>query len=616
MIYLIKELNEPMKKNQSKRNGKYLLFSLGIGLVTALTFTITILIGFQYYQKQKTQQLQTALNLATENTRKILTNSNLAAFSIGLTIDPLEDTIKNFDYVAKEIMDRHPYLYGVQILKGGEIQYVYPYEEHKDVLGYNILENPETKLEAEKAIKDKKIYYAGPLELKQGGLGIVGRLPIFQESEFWGFSAVLIKIEDFLKASGIAKNDYTNITFEFSKINPNTNKVEYFTDNKKSESLSLSYIFEESAWKITAVYSQEVTIYFLLALVIMLTIASSVGSGLYTYQILKKPEKLEMLLSVKTKEIEENNEYLESMVQAIPDLIFIYDKEGRYLDFHAYEQSLLYYKPKEFIGKSIFDLFDKSFASDVHEVILKAIKRNEVVDHSYSLDFKDGKKYFESRYVAINKEKVLAVVREITDKVLSEQKLEKSEEKYRNLVAQASDAIFLADEKGNLLELNQKGLELTGISADQVYSFNLNSIIKLEDANGLSLIELIHQEGKALEEATLFSGDNKKTSVEISCNSTYQGQIQGIIRDITVRNNYIKSIQNQNAKLKEIAWIQSHEVRAPLARLLGLLDYFEKYDNFDVNDKIKIIRSIRDSALELDVIIRDVVSRTERTENT
>lgn len=164
--------------------------------------------------------------------------------------------------------------------------------------------------------------------------------------------------------------------------------------------------------------------------------------------------------------------------------------------------------------------------------------------------------------------------------------------------------------------MNQKGLELTGISADQVYSFNLNSIIKLEDANGLSLIELIHQEGKALEEATLFSGDNKKTSVEISCNSTYQGQIQGIIRDITVRNNYIKSIQNQNAKLKEIAWIQSHEVRAPLARLLGLLDYFEKYDNFDVNDKIKIIRSIRDSALELDVIIRDVVSRTERTENT
>ncbi|RUA35912.1 MAG: hypothetical protein DSY77_01955 [Bacteroidetes bacterium] len=604
-----------MKKNQSKRNNKYLLFSLGVGFVTALTFTITILIGIQYYQKQKTQQLQTALNLATENTRKILTNSNLAAFSVGLTIDPLADTIKNFDYVAKEIMDRHPYLYGVQILKGGEIQYVYPYEEHKDVIGYDILKNPETKLEAEKAINDKKIYYAGPLELKQGGLGIVGRLPIFHESEFWGFSAILIKIEDLLKASGITKNDYTNISFQFSKINPNTNKVEYFTDYKKSKNLSLSYTFEESAWKITAVYNQEVTIYFLLALVIMLTIASSVGSGLYTYQILKKPEKLEKLLSVKTKEIEENNEYLESMVQAIPDLIFIYDKEGRYLDFHAYEQSLLYYKPKEFIGKSIFDLFDKSFASDVHEIILKAIKRNEVVDHSYSLDFKDGRKYFESRHVAINKEKVLAVVREITDKVISEQQLEKSEQKYRNLVAQASDAIFLADEKGNLLEMNQKGLELTGISTDQVNSFNLNSIIKLENANGLSLLELINQDGKALEEAILFSQGNKETAVEISCKTTFQGQIQGIIRDITVRNNYIKSIQQQNEKLKEIAWIQSHEVRAPLARLLGLTEFLINYKSLNEQEKSKILDSIKLSAEELDLIIREVVHKTEDAEN-
>ena len=69
------------------------------------------------------------------------------------------------------------------------------------------------------------------------------------------------------------------------------------------------------------------------------------------YQLLKKPEELESILSEKTNQIIENNEYLSSMVQAIPDLIFVYDKDARYLDFHAYQLSLLYYQPKEFIGK-------------------------------------------------------------------------------------------------------------------------------------------------------------------------------------------------------------------------------------------------------------------------
>jgi PAS domain S-box-containing protein len=597
-----------------KQIDKTTLWALTVGLIVATIFSVTIIISYQYYKKIKIQQLQSELSLVTDNIRKIMSNSNLAAFSVGLTVNPNQDTIRNFEYVAREIMNQHPYLYGVQILRKGEIQYVYPYDIHKSVIGYDILQNPATKIEAEIAINNKKIYYAGPLDFRQEGRGIIGRLPIFHEGEFWGFSAVLIRMEDFLKATGIQNSETNDINFIFSKVNPNTGVEEFFTSSHTDEDIFLEYTFEESGWRISAFYEQDYFIYILLAVIILLTLFSSIGSALYTHQLLRKPQILESQLSHKTKEIEEKNEYLISMVEAIPDLIFIYDKDATYLDFHAYQNNLLFYKPKDFIGKSTFQLFEKSFAENVFNAIQEALNISEIIQNSYYLDFKEGRKYFESRYKAINSEKVLAVVREVTESKLSAQKLEKSEQKYRNLVSQASDAIFLADRKGNLLELNQKGLELTAIPFEHIEEMKLSDIIEFDSDTSQSFIDKINKEGHFLEELTLVSLDKKIIPVEINCKKTSENQIHGIIRDISARNNFIKSIRKQNEKLKEIAWVQSHEVRAPLARLLGLLDFLEKYDSINQAEKMRIINSIRESALELDVIIRDVVKRTESAE--
>ncbi|SMG12974.1 PAS domain S-box-containing protein [Marivirga sericea] len=592
-----------------------LAFATAIGLISAILFSILIIVSYQYYQKQKYQQLQSELNMITENIRKIMINSNLAAFSVGLTISPITDTVSNFDFVAKEIMERHPYLYGVQILKKGVIQYVYPSSIHSSVIGYDILKDSSTRNEAQKAIHKKEIYYAGPLEFKQGGKGIIGRLPIFHRNEFWGFSAVLMTMDDFLSYSGIKNSQLPFVSFQLSKVDPNTGEEEIFTSSQKKSELSLDYTFSEAGWKVTAFYEQDAVVYILLGLVIFLAFSSSIGSGFYVFHVYQEPERLQALLSKKTKEIAENNRYLASMVKAIPDLIFVYDKDAKYLDFHAYQRSLLYYLPQHFIGKSSYDLFPKDFATKIHENIKAALTSNRVEEHSYYLDFKRERKYFEARYIAINSEEVLAVVRDVTESKLAAEKLEKSEQKYRELVSQASDAILLADENGNLLELNHKGSEMTGIPNEEITKYNLSQIIKFEKKDGFTLTELIHRSGSIFEEACLIPLNGIEAAVEISCKLTPSKQIQGIVRDITAKHNFIKSIRNQNNQLREIAWVQSHEVRAPLARLLGLIDFIEKYQNGSQEEQRKVTHSIRSSALELDIIIRDVVRRTEEAED-
>jgi ligand-binding sensor domain-containing protein len=72
----------------------------------------------------------------------------------------------------------------------------------------------------------------------------------------------------------------------------------------------------------------------------------------------------------------------------------------------------------------------------------------------------------------------------------------------------------------------------------------------------------------------------------------------------------IKDIESQNLKLKEIAWTQSHIVRAPLARMIGYINLIEEHGNSKV-DMAKLLSVIKGSGLELDAIIRDIVKESE-----
>lgn len=49
-------------------------------------------------------------------------------------------------------------------------------------------------------------------------------------------------------------------------------------------------------------------------------------------------------------------------------------------------------------------------------------------------------------------------------------------------------------------------------------------------------------------------------------------RIIGSMQDVTAREKYIRTIEAQNERLKEIAWTQSHIVRVPLANIMGLVE--------------------------------------------
>jgi len=90
------------------------------------------------------------------------------------------------------------------------------------------------------------------------------------------------------------------------------------------------------------------------------------------------------------------------------------------------------------------------------------------------------------------------------------------------------------------------------------------------------------------------------------------GNIIGIScysRDISLQREHVMKIEMQNEKLKEIAWLQSHKVRGPLANIMGLAQLFD-LNNYHEPVNGEVINGIIEAANNLDSIIREVVKNT------
>jgi len=129
----------------------------------------------------------------------------------------------------KKLVDNNSSVDAVQLVPDGIIKYIYPIKGNEAALNYDILHTKDVKQEAQKSIDTKIIYFAGPLHLKQG-VAIIGRLPVFKNNKFWGFSAVIIRLETLIKTLEYNRLISLNITFNFKK-NLITGKEEFFFPN-------------------------------------------------------------------------------------------------------------------------------------------------------------------------------------------------------------------------------------------------------------------------------------------------------------------------------------------------------------------------------------------------
>jgi diguanylate cyclase (GGDEF)-like protein len=104
----------------------------------------------------------------------------------------------------------------------------------------------------------------------------------------------------------------------------------------------------------------------------------------------------------------------ESLLIAIPDLVFRLDKNGVFLEFIPEKEFSLWKPSSEFLGRSVYDVLDKKVARQFMQNVNRAIETGETQILEYQLSLNGKNLHYELRIMADGKGDILVVVRNFT----------------------------------------------------------------------------------------------------------------------------------------------------------------------------------------------------------
>ena len=122
--------------------------------------------------------------------------------------------------------------------------------------------------------------------------------------------------------------------------------------------------------------------------------------------------------------LRESEEKNRAILHALPDLLFVQSEDGIYLDYHAKNPRALLMPPEQFIGKSMHQVLPQELAQTFAREFGRVMQSSEPVVHEYSLLIEGETRNYEARMVRHDGDKILSVVRDITERTRAEQALQ------------------------------------------------------------------------------------------------------------------------------------------------------------------------------------------------
>jgi len=246
---------------------------------------------------------------------------------------------------------------------------------------------------------------------------------------------------------------------------------------------------------------------------------------------LKKTNKLE---KAKTAESE--------ILERISDAFVSLDASWHYTYVNKKAGEVFNRKPEDLVGKHIWTEFPEGIGQPFHLAYEKAMKEQQYV---YLEEYYPPYDRWFENHIYPSPTGLSIYFKDNTEKKKAELELQKSEEKYRTVIKQASDGIFIGDQLGNCIEVNDSGCKLLGYEREEILTKNIkNAIIFNDDEIPLRLNEL--KEGKSIiQKRKMKRKDGSFLFVEISSQKLPDGNVIGVFRDLTERIEAEKKLQRE-----------------------------------------------------------------------
>ena len=287
----------------------------------------------------------------------------------------------------------------------------------------------------------------------------------------------------------------------------------------------------------------------------------------------------------RTEEVlQESEERFRTLVETAPSLLMITDAFGNNVYVSPNCREILGYTQAELQGELKWwvhendtprarKIFERTFREGTggRDFEYKAVKKNGDLWYASS-------SWEPLRDMNGNFKGVVMQTVDITERKRAEESLRESEAKYRNLINQSNDAIYLLYD-GKFEIINKRFEELFGVTQEETTapSFNFMNLVAPKSKNLImERVEKVER-GEVLSpqyEFTALVRDGREVEVETSVTYVpYKGGIasQGILRDITERKRLQEQLL-QSEKMSALGQLISgvaHELNNPLTGVLG-----------------------------------------------
>jgi PAS domain S-box-containing protein len=203
----------------------------------------------------------------------------------------------------------------------------------------------------------------------------------------------------------------------------------------------------------------------------------------------KRPGKKKRRVRAGTKSVTR----LPGTVLALTDLMFEVDRHGRIYDYVSPIQEELYANPEEFLGKSVTGVLPEEPAGIIMGAIMEASRSGRHAGARYSLDFPEGRRWYELSISAMGDPKkadtrFMALVRNITESMKNLEALARSEEKYRTIIDSIQEAYFETDLAGRITFVNKSACEMSGYTNDEFIGMSYRRLV--DSANQKNVFEV------------------------------------------------------------------------------------------------------------------------------
>ncbi len=308
-----------------------------------------------------------------------------------------------------------------------------------------------------------------------------------------------------------------------------------------------------------------------------------------------------------------------NLVESLPLGMGIHQK-GKLVYANEYAASMLEATSvDQLIGKSVLDFVHPEELPAVKERMKSVMMGRPISGVKERFVTLRGKEiYVETSahpFIFFGQPAVQLIVRDVTEQTQAKEKIKKTELLFSELFNSSPMAIVLLDSKGNVDRVN-RGFELMfGFTISELKGKSLNEFIvpSALESEGNDLNSVISSDQVVRLETTRVRRDDIRLSVIIYGVPVHLEDetigIFGVYVDITDQKMVEEELKVRNIELDNFVYKVSHDLRAPLSSVLGLVNLAQHPQNDD--DPKAYLKIIGEKVNQLDHFISDVLSHSK-----